>query len=204
MYTLIYYLIWICEKFEYMFHLFVDDEVIDTVEVKNTLVKTHNGYVPIKYVHITKPDKVWLLRFRNGYILANNEHPFRVIRRNGIEELSKLKDILIGDYVISENDELEVLKIKKLWWLPSISMCDITVESNDKLYFVNGILTHNCVAPETLIIIDIPNKGQLEIPIFEAYYMMKKKLTLIDRLLLFLFRLNYRLYKIKIKYDKLS
>lgn len=55
------------------------------------------------------------------------------------------------------------------------------------------------VTPETLIYIEIPNKGKLTMPIFEAYYMMKNKLSIVDEIIRFLYRLNYKLYKYREK-----
>ncbi len=195
MYFLIYNLIYFFELLEHPFRKFVDDEVVDTLDVNNVEVKTRNGYVPIKHIHITAPSKIWLLRFKNGYVLASDEHPFKIIRK-GEEMLLKLKELNVGDLVISDCKVISITEIKKLWWLPKIKMCDISVESESKLYFINGILTHNCVAPETFIYIEVPEKGYLEIPIFEAYYMLKKKLTITDRFLRMLYRINFSIYMI--------
>jgi hypothetical protein len=54
-----------------------------------------------------------------------------------------------------------------------------------------------CITSETLIHLDIPGKGRLTMPIFEAYYLIKKKMGRLDKLLLWLYRQNYKLFLIK-------
>ena len=50
------------------------------------------------------------------------------------------------------------------------------------------------ITSETLVYLEIPNKGYVTMPIFEAYYMLKVKLNLMDKLILSLYRFNYRLF----------
>lgn len=50
------------------------------------------------------------------------------------------------------------------------------------------------VTPETLVYVEIPDKGYITMPIFEAYYMMKDELSFMDKIIRYLYRLNYKLY----------
>ena len=50
------------------------------------------------------------------------------------------------------------------------------------------------VTSETLVYMELPGKGYITMPIFEAYYLMKNKLTPMDKIIRFLYRINYRLF----------
>jgi len=50
------------------------------------------------------------------------------------------------------------------------------------------------ITSNTLVYIEIPGKGYVTMPIFEIYYMMKKKLNWVDKLIRFLYRIDYKLF----------
>lgn len=112
-------------------------KIIDTVSLKNTEILADRGYIDTVQIHRTQPYTVWRLTLENGYVLECADR--HIVKTDA--GLKYVKDLTVFDYVYT--DEGYVM-VKDKHMLPyRLCMYDMTVDSEDHLYYTDGILSHN-------------------------------------------------------------
>lgn len=138
-------LIHLIEKFEYR-NLELDEnddskKIIETIDVsdKNYEVLTDTGYHKITHVHKTQPYKVYTISTEDYTLNCADNH--LIYNADGREVY--VKDIRIGDIILTEKGPQKITK--KSSYGASVSMYDITVDSENHRFYSDGILSHNSV-----------------------------------------------------------
>lgn len=144
--NILYKLISILDYIDY--HYIRKEKLIDNyktieeinIEDNNLLIETDTGYKKLSHLMISKPFEIYTIELENGYKLdCADEHT--VFNENYDERF--VKDLLIGDYLQTDEGPKKVISISKS--LIKISMCDTTVDDKNHRFYSNGILSHNSV-----------------------------------------------------------
>jgi len=118
----------------------ISDKIIDTIDLtaKNLTVNTPSGYVPLLEVHKTKPYYIYYIETNGGLNLQSADNHLVVGEKN---DLIFVKDLKIGYKIQTENgiDTIKLIKKEKY----KLSMYDISIDSDDHLFYSNGIVSHN-------------------------------------------------------------
>jgi len=143
-------LISLLEKIEYRtLNLNQDDinkKIISTLDLTDTYIDTDTGWESISSVHITQPYRKWKIILSNGLSLeCADDH--RVFDENYNEVF--VKDLSIGSQVITDEGVVEVGSITMS--NVSVSMFDVSVDSENHRYYSNGILSHNTICSSIFI-----------------------------------------------------
>ena len=112
---------------------FIESHVLEDYEVW-----TDEGWVDIQEVHKTIKFDVWTVETENFKLECADEHI--VIGKN--REEIYVKDLKIGDQIITENGPESVIRVEKLDVEPE-HMYDLSIDSENHTFFTNGILSHN-------------------------------------------------------------
>lgn len=115
-----------------------EDKIVWSHILNGVEVCSKTGWVPVTYIHETKPFYIYKLTTKNGLHLdCADEHLV-------FDESMNTKwvvDLKIGDMIQTEYGVDEVLNIEKT--NIKVSMCDISVLEEDESYYTNHILSHN-------------------------------------------------------------
>lgn len=115
-----------------------DEKLVWSHIINGIEVYSKSGWVPVSYIHETKPYYIYKLTTKNGLVLeCADEHLV-------FDESMNTKwvvDLKIGDMIQTEYGVNEVLNIEKT--NIKVSMCDISVLEEDESYYTNHILSHN-------------------------------------------------------------
>lgn len=141
--NLIYLIIYYIEKLEYKKLGIEDNEFkfVDVINVEGINVETDYGYVPVSEINLTIPYDVYELVLDNGMELQCADDHI-VFNENHI--LYPVAELTTDDYVLTRNGKSKVKSIKKITKF-SVSMLDFSIETNEKSYYTNDILSHNTV-----------------------------------------------------------
>lgn len=110
-------------------------------------VLSDKGYVPVSEFHITQPYNVWFLELENGKRLDCAD--LHIVYNEKLEECF-VKDLKVGDLIYTESG-VSPIKYLENTGIP-ISMCDLSVDSEDHRYYSNGILSHNTITSSIFIL----------------------------------------------------
>jgi len=140
--SIILFSIQLIEKYEYKkFNLNENNfhyKIIDSIKLNDIKVYTPQGYKLLLYIHKTQPYHIWNIILENGmYLEAADNH----ILINSFNEQIFLKNIKIGDNILTKEGPQKVVKLKKSFF--KISMYDISIDSNEHLFYSNNIISHN-------------------------------------------------------------
>lgn len=104
-------------------------------------VWTNSGFKPIKSVHQTKEYAVWHIETESGKALecADDHIVLKPSSKDPIQKYTK--NLRVGQRVMTEDGAESVVRVLNMGY--SEHMYDIQVESEDHLYYTNGILSHN-------------------------------------------------------------
>jgi hypothetical protein len=113
---------------------------LDILKCYNMYIKTDYGFVPFSEINLTIPYYIHELTLENGlklscadeHLLFDNNHNVRL-----------LKDLKRGDNLTTINGVSKVKNVQKI--NKKVFMFDFSVETNEKSYFTNGILSHNTI-----------------------------------------------------------
>lgn len=115
-----------------------DEKLVWSHIINGIEVYSKSGWVPVSYIHETKPYYIYKLTTKNGLVLeCADEHLV-------FDESMNTKwvvDLKIGDMIQTEYGVDEVLNIEKT--NIKVSMCDMSVLEEDESYYTNHILSHN-------------------------------------------------------------
>lgn len=123
----------------------INRKFIETYPVTNKQVLTHNGYKNIKFINKTIVYEVWEIVLENGMKLKSADdhivitHDFREVFVKDC--IGKTLNTIKGPSKV-----IEVINTKE-----SDNMYDIEVDSDDNLYYSNGILSHNTLSVRIFI-----------------------------------------------------
>ena len=142
--TLIFKIIELIEKFEYRF-LNLDEndinkKILNTVDLNDIQVLTDKGWSEATNIHITQPYKIWRLVTSTGKFLECADN--HIIFDKYFNQIF-VKDLKIGDYIQTKDGLESIVSVE--FYNSSVSMYDLTVNSEDHRYYTNDILSHNTV-----------------------------------------------------------
>ena len=117
----------------------IDKKIIDTYNI-DIDVKADKGYVKATQFHITQPYTIWKFKLENGLKLdcADNH----IIFKSDLTEIF-VKDLNIGDEIFTDKGNSKKVSIYKTPY--KVSICDMSINSEDHRYYTNGILSHNTI-----------------------------------------------------------
>jgi len=119
---------------------------IESYPVKNRTILTHDGYKPIKNINKTIVYEVWQIKLENGLELkCADTHIVISIDFEEIYAMNSLGYYLNTIYGPSKVISVENLKTEE-------HMYDIEVDSDDNLYYSDGILSHNTTLSRIFIL----------------------------------------------------
>lgn len=147
----ILFLIRIIERIEYRRNEFdendISKKIIGSQRLEDLEILTDSGWQPISYIHKTQPYKIWRIETENGKWLecADNHIVFD-------ENMNQVfvKDLLVNYEIQTDEGVSRVIKVEQ--FQSSISMFDVTVESEDHRFYSNGILSHNTVISSIFLV----------------------------------------------------
>lgn len=113
-------------------------KIIKTLDLKGYEVLTDTGYKSISHIHQTQTYDHWNLELENGMKLVGADN-HKVFYKNMNEVF--IKDLKVGDYVLTEEGPQKVIKVKKEVF--KSTMLDVTVDDENHRFYSNGILSHN-------------------------------------------------------------
>lgn len=114
-------------------------KLIESYNVNDYEILTDTGWVDITAVHKTIPYKVCVVYTDNFEIECADEH---IVFDENYNEVF-VKDLKLGDKIITENGPEIVFALNKMDDNPIEHMYDLTVAGNNHRFFSNGILSHN-------------------------------------------------------------
>jgi hypothetical protein len=114
------------------------EKFIESRKVEDYEIWTDEGWVDIQEVHKTVKFDVWTVETENFEIQCADEH---IVIGENREEIY-VKDLKIGDKIITENGPERVIRVEKLYVEPE-HMYDLSIDSENHTFFSNGILSHN-------------------------------------------------------------
>ncbi len=117
--------------------LFSTEKLVHSEKIKNIDVLTDTGYHPAISIHETRPFVQYSIQTTNHHLTCADNH---IVINDQYEQVF-VKDLCIGDLILTDCGPECVVAIKTLY-IP-VAMCDLTVDSDDHLYYTNGILSHN-------------------------------------------------------------
>ena len=119
----------------------IDKKFIESLNIEDWEVETDEGWQDIQAIHKTVPYTVWTVITKNNLqIKCADTH---IVFNERYEEVF-VKDLKIGDLIITKDGPSQVVVIKEDKDNPAENMYDLelSAESNHR-FFSNGILSHN-------------------------------------------------------------
>ena len=114
------------------------EKFIESHKVEDLEIWTDEGWVDIQEVHKTVKFDVWVVETENFELECADEH---IVIGENREEIY-VKDLKIGDKIITENGAESVIRVERLDVEPE-HMYDLSIDSENHTFFSNGILSHN-------------------------------------------------------------
>ena len=114
------------------------EKFIESHKVEDLEIWTDEGWVDIQEVHKTIKFDVWAVETENFELQCADEH---IVIGENREEIY-VKDLKIGDKIITENGAESVIRVERLDVEPE-HMYDLSIDSENHTFFSNGILSHN-------------------------------------------------------------
>lgn len=112
---------------------FIESHIVEDYEIW-----TDEGWVDIQQVHKTVKFDVWVVETENFELQCADEH---IVIGEDRREIF-VKDLKIGDKIITENGSESVIRVERLDTEPE-HMYDLSIDSDNHTFFSNGILSHN-------------------------------------------------------------
>jgi hypothetical protein len=152
--TIIIFLIQIIEKIQY--HSFPDDELnkfVDIIPISDIEISTDYGFVPIEEINVTKPlqryelilENAFTKEITNSLIAADNHLVFCTHHK-----VKCIKDLDENDFVITDGGLRKVHSVKKVYG--KTAMFDLSINTPEESYFINGLLSHNTVSAAIVLL----------------------------------------------------
>lgn len=106
------------------------------VDQYNISVRTESGWRPISHIHETRPFEQYVIKTDKTTLICADEH---IVYVNG--EPIFVRDLHPGDVLNGYPTDHTVISINVNY--NRVSMCDVSVMSEDHTYYTNGINSHN-------------------------------------------------------------
>jgi hypothetical protein len=113
------------------------DKFIDTIETDEWQVETDTGWSDIKAIGKTIEYDEWVLKTENNEIVCADTH---IVFNDNTGEVY-VKDLKIGDKIITKNGVEEIIELYKNG--KSSNMFDLQLDDDNHRFYTNGILSHN-------------------------------------------------------------
>lgn len=143
-------LISLIEQIEYRYYDHDQDDInkkiISTLQLNDVYVDTDTGWELASNIHITQPYKIWNVILENGMYLEGADN--HILFNENLEEVF-IKDLKIGQLLMTVDGPIKVQAISTSRL--SVSMFDLTVDSDNHRYYTNGILSHNTICSSIFI-----------------------------------------------------
>lgn len=114
------------------------EKFIESRKVEDYEIWTDEGWVDVQEVHKTVKFDVWVVETENFKLECADEH---IVIGENRQEIY-VKDLKVGDKIITENGVENVIRVEKLDVEPE-HMYDLSIDSENHTFFSNGILSHN-------------------------------------------------------------
>lgn len=115
----------------------------ETYEVPtNYLIRTPQGWKPIKKIMKTVPYELWYIKLENGDDLTGADTHIVYSLKDGEKTEIYLQDVQIGD-LIETSDGYFKCTIQKKLDAPADNMYDVEVDSDEHQFYANNITSHN-------------------------------------------------------------
>lgn len=114
-------------------------KITKTTKVSDYEVETPYGWVDIEALHETIPYQVYELKLDNGYHLKCADN--HIIINDSNKEVF-VKDLKNGDVVKTDNGTSKVISVTDLGYEEVMYDLELS-EDSDRVYYTNGILSHN-------------------------------------------------------------
>lgn len=149
--TTILFLIQLIEKWEFKDSDLDQDDITkkiqNTVDLEGYSVSTDTGWQSATHVHQTQPYKIWRIETTEGKFLECADN--HIVFDDNYNEVF-VKNLSIGSKIITKSGIEFITKVEILG--ASVSMFDLTVDSDDHRYWTNGILSHNTITSSIFLL----------------------------------------------------
>jgi hypothetical protein len=124
----------------------INKKIMSSLDLNDVYVDTDTGWEIASNIHITQPYRLWEVVLENGMYLEGADN--HIIFNETFNEVF-IKDLIIGQSIITKDGPVKVKSISTSRF--SVSMFDITVDSQNHRYWSNGILSHNTICSSIYI-----------------------------------------------------
>ena len=140
------------------------NSIVETPMGKKKIGEITEGEFVLTPTGFSEVDKVWPITKQKTYkiktksgkeIICSGIHQHPVINKNGEEELLQTNSLVIGDKLLTKNDNIKIFhteifnkeliqdEIVSIEEYDVIDTVDISLNDKNRVFFANGILTHN-------------------------------------------------------------
>jgi hypothetical protein len=114
-------------------------KITKSTKISSYEVMTPTGWVDVEALHETIPYQVYELKLDNGYELKCADNHIII---NEINEEVFVKDLKNGDVIKTDNGTSKVVSVTGLGYEEVMYDLELS-EDSDRVYYTNGILSHN-------------------------------------------------------------
>lgn len=125
----------------------IDKKIISSYNVNNLQIMSDTGWVSVPEIHLTQPYDVYKIILSNGYFLECADN--HIVFDDKYNEVF-IKDLLVGNVLMTDKGVFDVVSIERKGY--KLSMCDLSVDSDNHRYYTNGILSHNTISSAIFIL----------------------------------------------------
>lgn len=121
-------------------------KITKSTKISDYEVMTPTGWVDVEALHETIPYQVYELKLDNGYELKCADNHIII---NELNEEVFVKDLKNGDVVKTDNGTSKVISVTDLGYEEVMYDLELS-EDSDRVYYTNGILSHNTMLSKLL------------------------------------------------------
>lgn len=125
----------------------IEKKFVETIDVNDWEVLTDNGWEDIVKIHKTIPYTIWEIHTKSFILKCADNH---IVFKDNFEQIF-VKDLVIGDSIITENGLEEITFIKKHDEEDNMYDMELGEDTNHR-YYTNGILSHNTITTSIYIL----------------------------------------------------
>jgi len=117
--------------------MIMDKKIVNTKILNDYEVLSEDGWKNIKAIHKTIDYEIYIFKTENKMLECADNH---IVFLDGYENIY-VKDLKIGDNIITKDGIEEIIDIKKTGYYEE--MYDLELDDNNFKYYTNDILSHN-------------------------------------------------------------
>lgn len=122
---------------------FIDSQNSEVFSWSNSKLRVRPAVATV--LACTKETSYLVISLNNDLVEFSDSHT-HLIRRNGYWKFVQAKDVIVGDFLHSENGHIEVTKVERKEY-PRV-VYRLVLSNPFHLFYANGVLTHNPVNPD--------------------------------------------------------